>query len=92
MYESKSQSDVVLVVSGREFRAHKSVLVARSPEFASLFEPTVSEKRKTWNRIEITEAVSVEAFEDLLKYIYTGKFPPAQHSAQLLLISQKVKG
>lgn len=60
--------DVVFNVSGRQFRAHKAVLAARSPLFASLFQP---EARRPPLRIDVADVDAV-VFDRLLRFIYTG--------------------
>lgn len=69
LLEDKLFSDVTLVVNGGELRAHKNVLAARSPVFASLFrnqqdvEPT---------RLTIPD-VDYDVMRELLRFIYTGQ-------------------
>ena len=66
-------SDVTLVVAGgREFKAHKNILSARSPVFAKMFKHGMSESIS--NRVIISE-ISAVTVEQLLAYIYTGDAP-----------------
>ena len=66
-------SDVTLVVAGgREFKAHKNILSARSPVFAKMFKHGMSESIS--NRVTITD-IAPDTMEDLLAYVYTGYAP-----------------
>lgn len=81
-------ADVTLVAQGREFRAHKAILGARSPVFEAMFDNEMLEKKE--NRVEITD-VQVEVFEELLRFIYTGKANSIERFAQeLLVLSDRV--
>ena len=63
-------SDVNFYVRGREFPAHKIVLIARSKVFAGMFQhPT---KENLTNQVTI-EDLEPEVFEELLRFIYTGR-------------------
>ena len=63
-------SDLVINVHGREFPAHKAILVTRSEVFAAMFRH--STKENLTNRIEI-EDMEPEVFQELLRFIYTGR-------------------
>lgn len=68
---SGNNSDVIIKVDGQELKAHKSIIVARSPVFTSMFKYETSEK--------ITGIVEIEdcepnIFKEFLHYIYTGRF------------------
>ena len=70
LFDSKSSSDVHFNVCGRDFSAHKNILAARSKVFAAMFKhPT---KENSTNQIENIEP---EVFDQLLRFIYTGKVP-----------------
>jgi len=68
LWESKSLSDVRLVVADQEFRAHRAVLAARSSVFASMFSTDMAEAQSS----TVTVAdVRPEVFEMLLEFLYT---------------------
>jgi speckle-type POZ protein len=72
LFDSMSSSDVHFNVRGRDFSAHKNILAARSKVFAAMFKhPT---KENSTNQIEI-EDIEPEVFDQLLRFIYTGKVP-----------------
>ncbi|XP_046455345.1 speckle-type POZ protein B-like [Daphnia pulex] len=70
LFETTKFSDIIFNVRGRQFKAHKSILVARSKYFDAMFEhPT---KENLTNRIEV-EDVEPAVFHEILRFIYTGK-------------------
>ncbi|XP_044743660.1 speckle-type POZ protein-like [Chrysoperla carnea] len=70
IFESKKFSDFTLIADGREFKVHKTILAARSPVFAAMFEHEMEERKQ--NRVNIVD-VNYEILHELLKFIYTGK-------------------
>jgi speckle-type POZ protein len=70
LYENMKFSDITVNVRGRKFKAHKSILAARSKFFAAMFEhPT---KENLTNQIEV-EDVEPDVFQGILRFIYTGR-------------------
>ncbi|GMR59334.1 hypothetical protein PMAYCL1PPCAC_29529, partial [Pristionchus mayeri] len=67
---SSELSDITLVVEGTNLPAHKIILAARSKYFRCLFFGGMREEKE--DVIELKET-PLEAFTDLLKYIYTGR-------------------
>ena len=63
-------SDVEIVVSGHQFKAHKAILAARSPVFAAMFDNQMKESQQ--NRVEIND-IDEEVFEKVLRFIYCDK-------------------
>lgn len=74
----KTLCDVILVVEGAEFSAHKTVLAASSTFFNNLF--TVNMKEKEELRIEIG-GLRASDMEDLLVYLYTGRIEITESNA-----------
>jgi speckle-type POZ protein len=65
-------ADVTIGYGGREFRAHRSALAARSPELhEQLFGPMVE---KDMPRLEVAD-MEPTIFEMLLHYVYTDSLP-----------------
>ena len=78
-------SDVVLVIGGKEFRGHKSILGARSSVFAQLFQSNE-------NRYTITNVANEQVFEQFLKYIYSGRVQSLdQFAVQLFPVAHEVR-
>jgi hypothetical protein len=66
-------SDVTLVISNVEIRAHKQILAARSPKFSQLIEESVNDTIKIEPTVRSEPSIEVDAFKLFLQYIYTGK-------------------
>ena len=63
-------SDVTLLVRDSEFRAHKTVLSARSAVFAAMFQLGLTDREPC--RVEIAD-VELGVFGEFLRFIYTGE-------------------
>lgn len=75
--------DVVTVtVKGREFQAHKTVLAARSPVFAAMFEHDMGEKNS--NSVTIIDC-DPESFHEFLRFLYIEKLEDVSPSKALNL-------
>ena len=69
-YKDGRLSDVTLLVSGQKFKAHKLILAASNDYFETLFFGVEKESNQT--EVDLGEK-PIPAFEELLKYIYTGQ-------------------
>ncbi len=69
LYETKIDSDVVLVARNQDFSAHKAILTARSKVFAAMFDNQMRENNE--NKVEVPD-IKPEVLELILRYIYTG--------------------
>jgi speckle-type POZ protein len=70
LFEDLKFSDIAFNVRGRQFKAHKNILAARSKFFTAMFDhPT---KENLTNQIEV-EDVEPDVFNEILRFIYTGK-------------------
>jgi len=88
LLENATLSDVVCEVGGKEFKLHKTILAARSPVFEKMFSNKLEETRS--NRIKVPQ-VSIEAFEEVLRYFYAGKVPNMKKFAyELFQFAEKV--
>jgi BTB/POZ domain len=84
----KEFSDVTFIAGDEEIPAHKALLVAKSPVFATMFKSKMKEEQT--NRIEITEEADV--FEELLRFIYTGNVENLDTNAEDLLAASDKYG
>ncbi|XP_057319521.1 speckle-type POZ protein B-like [Microplitis mediator] len=84
LYNTKMGSDVIINVRNTEFRAHKIILMARSPVLAAMFSHDMIEKKE--NKISIPD-ITPEIFERVLKYIYTDEVTDVGAYAESLLES-----
>src|SRR5690606_1785927 len=83
------QSDVIFVVGKKKFALHKAILAARSPVFAAMFANDLEKKKQ--NKVNIPD-ISVEVFEELIRFIYTGDLVPSmeQFAFELFIAADKV--
>lgn len=70
IFKNQEFSDVTIYASGREFKAHKAILAARSPMFRGMFSHDMKETK--YNRVEV-EDVEPDVLEEMLRFVYTGK-------------------
>lgn len=70
MFENQEFSDVTFSVQGREFRAHKVILAARSPVFKAMFGHEMVENQN--NRVEITD-IGYDVLREVMRFIYAEK-------------------
>ncbi|XP_008547749.2 speckle-type POZ protein B [Microplitis demolitor] len=82
LYNTMMGSDVIVKVCLKEFRAHRSILMARSPVLAAMFSHDMVEKKE--NKISIPDIAPV-VFEKLLKYIYTDEVTDLDAYAERLI-------
>ncbi|CAG5101218.1 Similar to spopl: Speckle-type POZ protein-like (Xenopus laevis) [Cotesia congregata] len=68
LYNNRESSDVTINIENKQIKAHKVILMARSPVLAAMFTHDMSEKKS--NEVFITD-ISPDIFEKLLQYIYT---------------------
>uniref|UniRef100_A0A8C7WVM5 Uncharacterized protein n=1 Tax=Oryzias sinensis TaxID=183150 RepID=A0A8C7WVM5_9TELE len=89
LWECSRFTDCSLYVGGQEFKAHKSILAARSPVFNAMFEHEMEESKK--NRVDISD-VDPDVFREMMGFIYTGKAPNLEKMADnLLAAADKVR-
>lgn len=70
LYMREDYSDVILIVKGERFPAHKVVLASRSSYFRGMFFNGM--KEQTQSEVELHDT-PLNAFKILLKYIYSGR-------------------
>lgn len=69
-FGNKETCDVTLKVKDKEYKAHKSVLIARSKVFATTFKRDPFEKR---TRVIIINHCDPDCIQQLLDYMYRGE-------------------
>ena len=88
MFDSGYASDIMLHVSGREFKAHRNILGSRSPYFKALFASSMRDSNSRDLKITDTEP---DVFEQLLSWIYAGEVDndalQVEHMLEHLLMS-----
>ena len=81
---SPNLSDVTIIISDRRLQAHKLILSAHSPVFLAMFKNGMKENQD--NAIKITD-IKYEVFQELLRFIYTGKIENIDIVANDLLVA-----
>ena len=79
--------DVTLVAKdGKEFKAHRKVLLNASPFFEKLLN---SGMKETKERVILLEIITDTQMTDILKFIYTGKveIPSEEHAQDLIAVA-----
>lgn len=77
-------SDITLHVQGKDFKAHRCILAARSTVFAAMFNHDLKEKLE--NRVVIDD-ISSDAIQQLLKYLYTDEIDELTNQQYLTLLA-----
>ncbi|XP_008551648.1 TD and POZ domain-containing protein 1-like [Microplitis demolitor] len=80
---NKLGSDVTLVVGNKEFKAHKSILMARCPEFFRMF--TINELNRINESKIVIPKMDPKIFEMILEFIYTDKVSDVENNVVMLL-------
>ncbi|KAM3277983.1 hypothetical protein ACQJBY_045703 [Aegilops geniculata] len=86
LLSSKEGVDVEFLVGGEKFRAHRSVLAARSPVFRAEFFGSMKEST-TKNAIHIDD-MEAEVFSNLLTFIYTDDVMPDRNQVDEYAMAQ----
>ncbi|KAH9363683.1 hypothetical protein HPB48_017033 [Haemaphysalis longicornis] len=84
LLDSGMSCDVVFKVGGIKIGAHKVILAARCPVFASMFKHDMLEN--TTNEVEIPD-IGSEVFREMLRFVYTGEAPNLQKFPMQLLVA-----
>ncbi|XP_057340499.1 speckle-type POZ protein B-like [Microplitis mediator] len=82
LLDNKTGSDIVLAVGDQKFEAHKSILMARSPVFLTMF--TNNMKESSEREITISD-IEPEIFKNILYSIYTDEVTELDENAEDLL-------
>lgn len=81
---SETGSDICFIINDQEIRAHKSILLARSPVFAAMLNCEM--KENVTSRVDIQD-ISPDIFQALLRFIYTDRVDLTKTDAKGLLIA-----
>ena len=71
LWESKKHTDVTFLVQGTRIRAHRIILASQSEYFDRLLFGEMREAHE--NEIELPDVESVESFQRLMQYAYSGR-------------------
>lgn len=84
LFTKNKFSDVTMIIGKKKFHAHKAILAVRSPVFAAMFEHDMQESKE--NTVKIAD-IRAEVFQEVLRFIYTGKVQAMDQLARALLIA-----
>ena len=82
LLEGGAYSDVTIRAGKETFKAHKAILITRSPVFRAMFKNDMVEA--TSNCVEIRD-MGPKVVKEMLRYIYTGNAPEVDKMADALL-------
>ena len=87
-YAYKESCDTTFYVKDKEFKAHRAILMARSPVFAAMFQHETLEKQT--GSITIPDC-DPNSFEQFLEFLYSGKLekPSTRNAFHLYETSAK---
>lgn len=68
MFENKLHTDAILVCQRKEIKVHNSILAARSPVFAAMFDHELAETKS--GKVNIKD-IEFDPLRALVKYLYT---------------------
>lgn len=74
LFADKDSCDVILRVKEKVLKAHKTVLMARSPVFSSMFQHDMLEKQTS---IVTISDCDPDSFQKFLEYLYSGELVDA---------------
>ncbi len=86
LLDSGRMSDILFTIGRRKFKAHKTIMSARSPVFAGKFE--VNGKLSPIESLKI-EDCEPEVFQAMLRFIYTDEMEETEEMAKKLLTFAK---
>ena len=88
LFHSGNESDFTFVIGDEEIKAHKAILSARFPYFATMMSTGMVEAQTS--RVKLDD-VDAEYFKQVLKYVYFGKMPrePIETARHILPLADR---
>ncbi|XP_071033409.1 speckle-type POZ protein-like [Parasteatoda tepidariorum] len=84
LFVSKKHADVIFRTGNQDLPVHKTVLIARSPVFSTMFDQNMIEKQT--GIVDIVD-VDVETLKSFLEYLYTGSVEKLNYESAVKLFS-----
>jgi len=79
LLKCEEYSDIEITIKDESFKLHKCILKARS----QLFKNKLS--KSSVSKMKIGDQIGPRHFEELVNFMYTGKFTCSKHDAQALV-------
>lgn len=83
LFHSSIPYDLKIEIGTHSFHAHRHILILRSDYFKTLFGSQFNDC--TNNQLKLSDDIDVNAFDILLKYLYTNRIERAIHDELLLI-------
>lgn len=87
MRSTNMLTDVILLVEGQQFPAHKNVLAASSEFFKAMFLSPITLNSEITKRIE---GLSAQSMELILDYLYQGKIEITEQNVEDILVASRM--
>mmetsp|Transcript_22011 Transcript_22011/g.52846 ORF Transcript_22011/g.52846 Transcript_22011/m.52846 type:complete len:613 (+) Transcript_22011:35-1873(+) len=84
LWENRELTDVVVVVEGQRFPAHRVVLAAGSQHFRAMFTRSFAESRA--DEVELHE-IAAEGFQTVLSFLYAGEVALRDGTVESVLLA-----
>lgn len=83
LFQKQVPYDFHIEIGTQTFPTHRHILILRSDYFKTLFESQLNDS--TTNHLTLTDDIHLQAFEILLKYLYTNRFDTILNNEFLLI-------
>ena len=89
LYEAQTLCDITLVAEGREIQAHKTIIAACSPYFASMF---MSNLKESYQNVIELKNITFHSLKTLISFCYTGCLEvPVENTFDLLMAADMLQ-
>ncbi|RDD37731.1 Speckle-type POZ protein B [Trichoplax sp. H2] len=86
LFKTKKFADVTFNIGKDHLKAHKAILSARSAVFDAMFKHSMEEQHQARCNVDIPD-IAADVFEEMIKYIYTGKEPSRMDDLALEMLA-----
>ena len=83
LFHNKIPYDLKIEIGSHTFNTHRHILILRSDYFQTLFESQFNDC--TNNQLKLSDDIDINAFDILLKYLYTNRIEQVIHDELLLI-------
>ncbi|CAF0917487.1 unnamed protein product [Adineta ricciae] len=83
LFHTKIPYDIKIQIGSHTFNAHRHILILRSDYFKTLFESQFNDC--TNSQLKLSDDININAFDILLKYLYSNQIDSILHDETLLI-------